>query len=152
MFLHSLTDDGSVTIYLNGTLLILLFTTHILNVRRSGRIRCEWNGLKQTNSLPETDAIPADGILSHLLEHFPFENTGIDFTGPVYLWSERKFTKSHIYLFTCMTTRAVHLQQVPDMTLEKSLLSVRRLFARRRYPKRIYSDNFQTFEHVDREQ
>ncbi|KRX86526.1 hypothetical protein T4E_11027 [Trichinella pseudospiralis] len=43
--------------------------------------------LKQTNSLPVTYAIPADSILSHLLEHFTFENTELDFTGPYHMAS-----------------------------------------------------------------
>lgn len=54
--------------------------------------------------------------------------------------------KSYIALFTCATTRAVHLELVRDLTTETFLMALRRFIARRGIPKTVYSDNALTFK------
>ena len=49
-------------------------------------------------------------------------------------------------LFTCLTTRAIHLEVVTDLTSEKFLNSFRRFVARRGVPCIICSDNATTFK------
>ncbi|XP_053406522.1 uncharacterized protein LOC128559275 [Mercenaria mercenaria] len=49
----------------------------------------------------------------------PFTVTGIDFTGALTVKASRgELQKAYICLFTCANTRAVHLEIVPNMTVE----------------------------------
>ena len=61
----------------------------------------------------------------------PFQNTGIDFFGPLYIKRGKEVVKVWVCLFTCLVVRAVHLELVEDMTTESFLMWLRRLIARR---------------------
>ena len=54
-------------------------------------------------------------------------------------------TKVWICLFTCIVTRAVHLEVVHDMSSEEFLLCFRRFIAQRGTPCEIISDNSMQF-------
>ncbi|RWR99400.1 uncharacterized protein B4U79_13499, partial [Dinothrombium tinctorium] len=68
----------------------------------------------------------------------PFDVTGLDFAGPLYV---KDGSKAYIALFTCAVTRAVHLELVSSMNTEILIMSLKRFFARRGVPNTIYSDN-----------
>ena len=55
----------------------------------------------------------------------PFEVTGIDFTGALYVRGNPGETKVYICLFTCAVSRAVHLEIVTDLTVECFLQAFR---------------------------
>ena len=57
---------------------------------------------------------------------FPaFNNTGIDLFGPLQLRIGRKTLKEvQVIIFTCMTTRAVHLELVTDRCVSRGFLTV----------------------------
>ena len=74
----------------------------------------------------------------------PFAVTGIDLAGHLYMMVGSNTRKSYIALFTCDTTRAVHLELSTDMTTDKFLLAFQG-FVRRGLPHTVYSDNAQTF-------
>jgi hypothetical protein len=74
-----------------------------------------------------------------------FAVIGIDFAGPLYIRKGRNNRKSYIVLFTCATTRAVHLELCTDMTIDKFLLALQRFVGRRGLPHTSYLDNAQTF-------
>jgi hypothetical protein len=59
--------------------------------------------------------------------------------------------KCYITLFTCATTRAVHLQLCLDLSTNKLLLALQRFTGRRGLPNTIYTDNAQTFHAANRE-
>jgi hypothetical protein len=54
--------------------------------------------------------------------------------------------KGYIALFTCATTRAVHLELCTDMSTDKFLLALQRFVGRRGLPHTVYTDNAQTFQ------
>jgi len=48
----------------------------------------------------------------------PFEITGVDFTGVLYVKSSAGESKVYICLFMCGLTRAIHLEVVTDLSVE----------------------------------
>ena len=56
----------------------------------------------------------------------PFTVTGIDFMGALYVQMNGVESKVYICLFTCATTRGVHLEIVMDLTTDTFLLALRR--------------------------
>ena len=49
-------------------------------------------------------------------------------------------------LYTCSLTRALHLEILPNQTTQELIQALKRLIARRGWPKAMYSDNAKTFE------
>ncbi|XP_057711992.1 uncharacterized protein LOC130929085 [Corythoichthys intestinalis] len=99
---------------------------------------------------------PAQQIMAPLprdrvTESPPFEVTGVDFAGPLYVRSNTQPKKAYIALFTCAVTRAVHLELVSDQSTEHFLLALKRFIARRGLCKVIYSDNAKTFKRADQD-
>ena len=87
----------------------------------------------------------------------PFAHTGMDFAGPLYLTTEgeddkeRKLQKAYICLYTCASTRALHLELVPNLSVATFLQSFRRFTARRGLPTKLLSDNAKTFKAAAKE-
>ena len=65
----------------------------------------------------------------------PFTNTGLDFAGPLYVHESSgdssKATKVCVLVFTCASTRAVHLEIVERLDVETFLRAFRRFAVRR---------------------
>ena len=76
----------------------------------------------------------------------PFENSGVDFAGPMFAKTKSGMSKVYIALFTCCVTRAVHLELVHDLTAATFLRCLRRFVGRRGAPKIMVSDNAKTFK------
>ena len=70
---------------------------------------------------------------------------GVDFTGALYVREGETERKIYICLFTCATTRAVHLEIVLDMTVESFMLAFRKFTSRRSLPRRMISENASTY-------
>ena len=76
----------------------------------------------------------------------PFQVTGIDFAGPLYVSTENSDRKKvYIMLFTCAVIRAVHLELVESLSTESCIMGLRRFISRRGVPSTVYSDNAKTF-------
>ena len=79
----------------------------------------------------------------------PFTNTGLDFTGPLYLKvkgsSKVTTSKPFVCIFICEDTRAVHLELLNSMTTEDFLQAFRYMANRRGMAQMIHSDNQTTF-------
>ena len=76
---------------------------------------------------------------------FPFSNTGVDYFGPFEVKFMRKTMKRWCCLFTCLTTRAVHIEVVPSLEAETCLTAITRFIARRGKPATILSNNGTNF-------
>ena len=74
-----------------------------------------------------------------------FTVTGVDFTGALYIQDGGIEHKVYICLFTCATTRGVHLEIVRDLTVDSFLLAFRRFSSRKSLPKKMISDNASTY-------
>ena len=76
----------------------------------------------------------------------PFEVTGVDFTGALYIRSGTGEHKVYICLFTCAVSRAIHLEVVVDLTLQCFLQAFHRFTSRRSTPRLMLSDNAATYQ------
>ena len=78
----------------------------------------------------------------------PFTHTGLDFAGPLYTPpdgnQEKKNAKCYVCLFTCTSSRTVHLELLRSLTVESFLLAFRRFASRRGLPATLISDNAKT--------
>ncbi|XP_062547153.1 uncharacterized protein LOC134212888 [Armigeres subalbatus] len=70
-----------------------------------------------------------------------FSYTGIDYFGPILVKQGRSLAKRWVALFTCLTTRAVHLEIVHSLSMQSCVMAIRRFCARRGSPSDFYSDN-----------
>lgn len=80
-----------------------------------------------------------------LQEAIPFTFVGIDYAGYFEVKaSQRKnapFVKAYVALFICLTTWAIHLELVSDLSSTQFLKALKRFIGRRGIPKKIFSDN-----------
>ena len=78
----------------------------------------------------------------------PFTNTGIDFAGPLYVQNLHSTDKWKVYvcLFTCASTRAIHLELITNLSGSSFLQAFRRFSSRRGLPNVLMSDNAKTFK------
>ena len=73
----------------------------------------------------------------------PFATTGVDFAG--HKANKKQIKKACIVLFTCSSTRAVHITLCKDMTTEEFKKTLKWFVARRGKPHLMVSDNAKTF-------
>ena len=75
----------------------------------------------------------------------PFQATVVDFAGPMYVRNLGSESQVWLCLYTCSSTRAVHLEFIVDMTIETFIRCLKRFTSRRGIPSWIVSDNGKTF-------
>ena len=78
------------------------------------------------------------------VEHFAV--TGVDYAGPMlYKVNKHCFSKCYVALFTCASTRAVHLKLCPELTGKEFQRALKEFIARHGPPQIMVSDNGMTF-------
>ena len=75
----------------------------------------------------------------------PFTFTGVDFTGALYVQQDKEEGKVYLCLFTCATTRAVHLEIAQDLTADTFLMAFRKFAGSRSLPTIMMSDSGSTY-------
>ena len=84
----------------------------------------------------------------------PFSHTGVDAAGPIYLTDSidnSRQIKAYIIVFTCLTSRAVHLELTLSQKAEDFMDCIRLLIARRGAVYEFLSDNYRTHKRMDLE-
>ena len=81
----------------------------------------------------------------------PFSNTDVDYFGPFFVSVKRSTEKRWGFLFTCLTTQAVHFEVVPSMDTSSCMIRIERFCARRGIPSVIWSDNGTNFVASEKE-
>ena len=118
----------------SGLIAILSLEYHVVGAKQlvwnifKGCVKCQRHYAKTIaqlmGQLPPYRGTPAP----------PFSSTGADFAGPFTLRKgyTRKptYIPSYVCLFVCLTTRAVHLELVLDLTTEAFLAALRCFIAR----------------------
>ena len=70
-----------------------------------------------------------------------FTNVGVDYLGPFAVVHQDAEVKTYICIFTCLVTRAIHLEVAEDLSTDKCLTAIRRFIARRGQQRLFLSDN-----------
>ena len=72
---------------------------------------------------------------------FPFTYVGVDYFGPIEVKYMRKTSKRWVCVFTCLSTRAIHLEMVYSLDTDSCRSAVSLFIARRGHPSTIWSHN-----------
>ena len=92
--------------------------------------------------------LPADRVEA---DHPPFTHVGIDFFGPFFVKHGRKSEKRYGIIFTCLSSRAMHLEIADSLNTDSCINAMRRFIARRGQVKLMRSDNGTNFVGADKE-
>lgn len=71
----------------------------------------------------------------------PFSQIGVDYFGPMHVTVKRSTEKRYGVLYTCLATRAVHIEMASSLDTDSCLMAWRRHVALRGSPKDVWSDN-----------
>ncbi|XP_075990323.1 uncharacterized protein LOC142985973 [Anticarsia gemmatalis] len=111
--------------------------------------RCLFYRMKtQVPPHPRTGDMPACRLAHH---RRPFTYTGVDYFGPLSIAVGRTRQKRYVAIFTCLTTRAVHLEIAGSLTTDSAIMALQRIIARRGCPTEIWSDNGTNLKGADKE-
>ncbi|XP_055623266.1 uncharacterized protein LOC129766702 [Toxorhynchites rutilus septentrionalis] len=95
-----------------------------------------------------SDQVMADLPLVRVTPALPFLNSGVDFCGPFYLRPPTRKSaplKVFVAVFVCLSTKAIHLELVGNLSTDSFIACLKRFAARRGIPKTIYCDNATNF-------
>jgi hypothetical protein len=79
-----------------------------------------------------------------------FSSTSVDYFGPMTLTMGRRHEKRWGVLFTCLTTRAAHLELSPSLDTDQMLMALMRFINRRGQLENMHSENGTNFVAADR--
>ena len=121
---------------------------HILHLRTlAKRHICNCNICKVFSTKPYGATLTAPLPTFRTEASRPFEFTGVDFAGPIlYKVGKKEEAKAYIVIFTCATTRAVHLEVTKSQTAEEFMRKLNTFIARKTRPAVIVSDNGAAFK------
>ena len=112
---------------------------------------------RRFESKPYPNPLSAQLLEFRFQRSLPFQTTGVDYFGPLLAKptynsaeSNNEFlAKVHLALYTCATTRAVHLDLVQDTSALSFIKSLKRFIPRRGIPCLMISDNATCFKNEE---
>ena len=81
----------------------------------------------------------------------PFTHVGVDYFGPIEVKRGRTILKRYGVIFTCLTSRAIHLEVAQSMDTDSCINAFRRFISRRGQVQEIRSDNGTNFIAAEKE-
>ena len=104
---------------------------------------CKWCQKYRINryKVPFSPPLPSYRIN----ESRPFQFCGVDLTGALYVKDNDNVRKVYMVLFTCASSRAVHLELAEDLSAYSFARVYRRFVSRRSTPQLMLSDNATNF-------
>lgn len=81
----------------------------------------------------------------------PFYASGLDYFAPIDVTVGRRREKRYGALFTCLSTRAVHVELANSLSTDSAIMAIRRFASRRGYPYQLFSDNGTNFRGAEKE-
>ncbi|XP_067685504.1 uncharacterized protein [Haliotis asinina] len=137
----------------NGTLAALSSRSWIISAREEiheWERQCAW--CKRRKPKPSTQIMAnLPKVLARSSK--AFEQVAVDFAGPFITIQGRgkRRTKRYLCLFTCLTTKAVHLEIALGLDADSFLNAFFRMTSRRGIPKEVLSDNGTNFVKASKE-
>ena len=106
---------------------------------------------KKVEVVPYSVACSPDLLKFRVSEDLPFTHTGLDIAGPLFIHDEQltesnELQKVYICLFTCASTRGIHLESTNSLDFTSFLLALCRFSAWRGMPATLISDNDKSFK------
>ncbi|XP_065093120.1 uncharacterized protein LOC135713814, partial [Ochlerotatus camptorhynchus] len=98
--------------------------------------------------IPRMAPLPVQRLTPNLR---PFSFSGVDYFGPITVTVGRRTEKRWVSLFTCLTTRAVHLEVTHSLSTQSCVMAIRRFACRRGMPIEFFSDNGTNFVGASKE-
>ena len=83
--------------------------------------------------------------------HPLFTNTGVDYFGPFEVKQGRSYVQRYGVMFTCLTSRAVHLEVAHSLNTDSFLAAIFRFVSRCGRPVSVYLDNGTNIASGDKE-
>ncbi|XP_062714411.1 uncharacterized protein LOC134291109 [Aedes albopictus] len=122
---------------------------HVPDMRvvvRKATKRCSWCSVYRVlPQVPKMGPLPVARITPYVRA---FTFVGLDYFGPLTVRVGLAKAKRWVALFTCLTTRAIHLEVAASLTTDSCKQAIRRFIARRGAPQEIYSDQGTNFQGV----
>ena len=106
---------------------------------------------KKLEGLPYKAPKRADLPETRVTDVPAFTHVEVDFAGPLFTKTTRGTAKTYICLFTCATSKAIHLELLPDLSSEAFIRGLQRFAGRRGTPVSITSDNAKTFKRANKD-
>lgn len=97
---------------------------------------------------PKMADLPADRVSG---PRAAFSHVGLDFFGPYAVKRGRGTAKRYGCIFTCLTTRAIHIEIAESLSTDSFINALQRFICRRGCPLRIRSDNGTNFVGANKE-
>ena len=104
---------------------------------------CEFRNARNFERLGEQKM--AELLFDRLQGEPPFTYCGVDLFGPFVICSKQKELKRDGVMFTCLCSRATHIEVAHSLDTDSLLLTSQRFIGRRGYIRQMRSDNGSKF-------